>query len=237
MRYLKLSSTLLSVLLYGLSAGPAPAASHPAPLAAGKTAAVPAPRDPAPRPPVVVFLGDSLTAGLGLEGTQAYPALLGDRFAAEGQPIRVVNAGVSGDTSAGGLRRLDWLLRQKPAVVVVGLGANDALRGADVSEIERNLREILRRSKAAGARTLLLGMRIPPNYGPDYAGRFEALYPRIEKDMGVPLVPFLLEKVGGIPALNQADGIHPTAIGQRKVADNVYPYLNKLVLQARVAAR
>jgi acyl-CoA thioesterase-1 len=184
------------------------------------------------RPPVVVFLGDSLTAGLGLGAADAYPAILGQRFAAQGQPIRVINAGVSGDTTAGGLRRLDWLLRQKPDVVVVGLGANDALRGADPAEIERNLREILKRSRAAGARVLLLGMRIPPNYGPDYTGRFTALYPRIAKDMNVPLVPFLLAGVGGIPDLNQADGIHPTAVGQRKVAENVYPYLRGLLAGA-----
>jgi acyl-CoA thioesterase-1 len=188
------------------------------------------------RPPVVVFLGDSLTAGLGLEEAEAYPALLGTRLAAQGQPIRVINAGVSGDTTAGGLRRLDWLLRQKPDIVVVGLGANDALRGAAPEEIERNLREILSRSRAAGARVLLLGMMIPPNYGPDYAGRFSALYLRISREMGVPLVPFLLDGVGGIPELNQADGIHPTAVGHQKVADNVYPYLWKLLAAPRVAA-
>ena len=188
------------------------------------------------RPPVVVFLGDSLTAGLGLEEAEAYPALLGTRLAAQGQPIRVINAGVSGDTTAGGLRRLDWLLRQKPDIVVVGLGANDALRGAAPEEIERNLREILSRSRAAGAQVLLLGMMIPPNYGPDYARRFSDLYPRIAKDMGVPLVPFLLKGVGGVPELNQADGIHPTAVGHEKVADNVYPYLRDLLAAPRALA-
>jgi acyl-CoA thioesterase-1 len=188
------------------------------------------------RPPVVVFLGDSLTAGLGLEEAEAYPALLGGRLAAQGLPIRVINAGVSGDTTAGGLRRLDWQLRQKPEVVVVGLGGNDALRGAPLEEIDRNLREILRRSRAAGARVLLLGMKIPPNYGPDYAGRFADLYPRIAKDLGVPLVPFFLEGVGGVPELNQADGIHPTAVGQQKVADNVYPDLRDLLAAPRAAA-
>ena len=120
-------------------------------------------------------------------------------------------------------------------MIVLGLGGNDALRGADVGEIERNLREIVRRSRAAGAQVLLLGMKIPPNYGPDYTGRFAALYPRVAKDMRVPLVPFLLERVGGIPELNQADGIHPTVVGQRKVADNVYPYLRDVLLQPRAA--
>jgi acyl-CoA thioesterase I len=216
---------LLLLLLPG-AAFAASASSRPAPAPTASAAAV--------QPPVVVFLGDSLTAGLGLGVADAYPAVLGQRFAAQGQPIRVINAGVSGDTTAGGLRRLDWLLRQKPDVVVVGLGANDALRGADPAEIERNLREILRKSRAAGARVLLLGMRIPPNYGPDYAGRFTALYPRIAKDMNVPLVPFLLARVGGIPELNQADGIHPTAVGQRKVAENVYPYLRGVLAGAAV---
>jgi acyl-CoA thioesterase-1 len=202
---------------------------------AGKTRPA-APASAATAKPVVVFLGDSLTAGLGLDGREAFPALLGTRLAAQGRPVRVINAGVSGDTTAGGLRRLDWLLRQKPALIVVGLGANDALRGADIGEIDRNLREILRRSRAAGARVLLLGMQIPPNYGPDYTHRFNALYPRIAKDLGVPLVPFLLEGVGGILELNQADGIHPTAVGERKVADNVYPYLWDVLRQAQGAA-
>jgi acyl-CoA thioesterase-1 len=227
MRYRTLVSTLAFLLLTSYVAGVAAGA----PAARSGSLAAPPVRSTASRVPVVIFLGDSLTAGLGLEGREAYPALLGDRLAAAGRPVRVINAGVSGDTTAGGLRRLDWLLRQKPAVLVVGLGANDALRGAEVSEIEHNLREILRRSKAAGARVLLLGMQIPPNYGPDYTARFAALYPRVAKDMDVHLVPFLLYKVGGIPELNQADGIHPTAVGQRKVADNVYPYLNDLLTQ------
>ncbi len=240
MRYAKLSSTLLSVLLTAALAcrAPAPEAFAPAAALPGSLPARPAATSTtstAPRTsqaPVVIFLGDSLTAGLGLEGTEAFPALLADRLAAEGRPLRVINAGVSGDTTAGGLRRLDWLLRQKPAVLVVGLGANDALRGAEVTEIERNLREIVRRAQAAGARVLLLGMQIPPNYGPDYTHRFADLYPRIANDMGVPLVPFLLKGVGGIPELNQADGIHPTAVGERKVADNVYPYLKDLLTQS-----
>jgi len=244
MRYAKSHLTLLLFLLPAALACRAPASEALAP-SASLSGSLPARKTASPatslpgtvaRAPVVVFLGDSLTAGLGLEEAEAYPALLGTRLAAQGQPIRVINAGVSGDTTAGGLRRLDWLLRQKPDIVVVGLGANDALRGAAPEEIERNLREILSRSRAAGARVLLLGMKIPPNYGPDYAGRFRALYPRIAKDMGVPLVPFLLAEVGGTPELNQADGIHPTAVGHQKVADNVYPYLRALIAAPRVAA-
>lgn len=206
--------------------------------------AVPARRATAPSPPraavdarptlptsepLVIFLGDSLTAGLGLAENQAYPALLDRKLDEAGNPVRVLNAGVSGDTTAGGLSRLDWLLSQKPDVVVVGLGANDGLRALPVEETEKNLREIVRRTKAAGARVLLLGMQIPPNYGPDYTKAFADMYPRIAEDLDVPLVPFLLEKVGGVRELNLEDGIHPNAQGQEIVAANVLPYLAELV--------
>jgi acyl-CoA thioesterase-1 len=209
-----------------------PRASEEAPRAARP--AVPAapvarPTAPAaPAAPVVVFLGDSLTAGLGLDEDQAYPALLGRRLKEEGRPVKVVNAGVSGDTTAGGLSRLDWLLGQHPDVLVVGLGANDGLRGLPLTEVESNLRGIVRRTQASGARVLLLGMRIPPNYGP-YADQLAALYPKLAKELDVPLVPFLLDQVGGIRSLNQADGIHPTAQGQEIVAKNVLPYLEKML--------
>jgi acyl-CoA thioesterase-1 len=186
--------------------------------------------------PVIVFLGDSLTAGLGLDEGQAYPARVAERLAAHGTPIRAINAGVSGDTTAGGLARIDWLLRQHPDVIVVGLGGNDGLRGLSLESVEKNLREILRRSRAAGAHVLLLGMKIPPNYGPEYTGGFAAMYPRLAKEMDVPLVPFLLEGVGGIARLNQEDGIHPTAEGQEKVADTVTPYLADLLAKEAVTA-
>jgi acyl-CoA thioesterase-1 len=220
------------------SVAPSAAAGSAAPAAAAPPAAVPAPK-PAPAlaaaaprtPPLVIFLGDSLTAGLGLAGDQAFPSLLGRELRADGLPVRVINAGVSGDTTAGGLRRLQWLLAQHPAVLVLGLGANDGLRGADLAGVERNLRGIVTRARQAGARVLLLGMRIPPNYGPDYSGAFAALYPRIAAALDVPIVPFLLAGVGGIPSLNQADGIHPTAAGAVKVAANVKPYLEALVRQ------
>jgi len=178
----------------------------------------------------VVFLGDSLTAGLGLAEDEAYPALIERELRNEGAPVQVINAGVSGDTTAGGLSRLGWLLGQHPDVVVVALGANDGLRGLPLSEIETNLREIVRRSKAAGARVLLVGMRMPPNYGP-YADDFAALYPRLAKELDVSLVPFLLAGVGGIRGLNQADGIHPTAEGQEIVAKNVLPYLERTLTE------
>jgi acyl-CoA thioesterase-1 len=178
---------------------------------------------------LVVFLGDSLTAGYGLPEADAYPALIEAALAAEGRPVRVVNAGVSGDTSAGGLARLDWVLRLEPDVVVVELGPNDGLRGLPLEATEANLRRIVERARAAGARVLLVGMLIPPNYGPDYAGRFAAIYPRLATELAVPLVPFLLEGVGGEPDLNLPDGIHPNAVGHRVVAENVLPHLRPLV--------
>jgi acyl-CoA thioesterase-1 len=229
--------TTLSIVVLFLLLGLTTAACSPGDRASLPVkAAAPAPR-PAVAPPVppasapeaneplVVFLGDSLTAGYGLGGEQAYPALVEKRLEEEGIPIKVLNAGVSGDTTAGGLARLDWLLSQKPGVVVVGLGGNDGLRGLPLEQAEQNLREIVRRAKAAGARVLLLGMQIPPNYGPEYAQGFSGMYPKIAKEMDVPLVPFLLEGVGGVAGLNQSDGIHPTAEGQEKLADLVTPYV------------
>lgn len=220
---------------------PAPAAT-PAPVAPiAEPAARPQPpaQDSAPRrsgeEPLVAFLGDSLTAGLGLGEAAAYPSRVEAALEGGGEPVRVLNAGVSGDTTAGGLARLGWILKQKPDVLVVGLGANDGLRGLPLEEIEKNLRQILSRGQAAGARVLLLGMRLPPNYG-EYADRFAAMYPRIARDMNVTLVPFLLEGVGGVARLNQADGIHPTAEGQEILARNVVPYLRTVLSQEEARA-
>jgi acyl-CoA thioesterase-1 len=182
--------------------------------------------------PLVVFLGDSLTAGLGLAEAEAFPALVGAELREEGFAVRVVNAGVSGDTTAGGLARLDWLLAQGPAVVVVGLGANDGLRGLPLEATEANLREIVRRSREAGARVVLLGMRIPLSYGLDYAGRFERLYEEVADDLDVPLVPFLLDGVAARPALNLPDRIHPNARGHARIAETVYPYVEEELEEA-----
>ncbi len=178
--------------------------------------------------PVVLFLGDSLTAGYGLGAELAFPTHVAARLEELGQPIEAINAGVSGDTSAGGLSRLDWLLRRAPDVVVIGLGGNDGLRGLDLAMTEENLRRIVERSRASGAGVLLLGMRMPPNYG-GYATDFEAIYARLAEELDVPLVPFLLEGVGGDPALNLPDGIHPNEEGQRRVAENVTPALASLI--------
>jgi len=179
--------------------------------------------------PLVIFLGDSLTAGNGLPADEAFPALVEKAMRERGRPIRVVNAGVSGDTTTGALDREDYLLAQKPAVLVVGLGANDAFRGQPVDRIEANLRAIVAKGKAAGARVVLLGMRVPTNYGPDYAEAFAAMYTRIAKSEKVDLMPFLLDGVGGHAELNLDDGIHPNREGQRVVAGNVLAYVDRAV--------
>ena len=206
----------------------APDRSAAPPAASASPAPAPRPEPPS-GPPLVVFLGDSLTAGLGLPEGEAYPSLVAAALAAKGKPVRVVNAGISGDTTSGGLRRLDWLLSQRPAVLVVALGANDGLRGVPVETTEASLREIVTRAKGSGARVLLCGMLVPPNYGPDYTGRFEELFPKLAKELGVPLLPFLLDSVAGVDSLNQADGIHPNAEGQRRVAATVLPRVEELL--------
>ena len=178
---------------------------------------------------VIVVLGDSLTAGLGVAPEEAYPALLEARLKREGYDYRVVNAGVGGDTSAGGLRRVGWALRTRPEIVVVALGANDGLRAQPVAALRDNLTRIVERARAAGARVLLAGMRAPPNYGDDYARAFAGVYPAVARATGAALAPFLLDGVAGDPRLNQADGIHPTAEGQRIIAERLWPYLQPLL--------
>ena len=178
---------------------------------------------------VIVALGDSLTAGFGVAPDEAFPALLAERLRREGYDYRVVNAGVSGDTSAGGLRRVDWILRAKPEIVIIALGANDGLRGQSVSAMRDNLEAIVRRVQAAGARVLLAGMRMPPNYGETFTRDFTAAYQDVARRTGVPLVPFLLDGVAANPALNQADGIHPNATGHRVIAERMWLHLRPLL--------
>lgn len=177
----------------------------------------------------MVFLGDSLTAGFGLAENQAFPALLQAEFARRGTPIRVVNAGVSGDTTAGGLARVGWLLSQRPEVLVVGLGANDGLRGQPVEAAADNLRRIVEQARSAGVAVLLLGMQVPRSMGPEYVREFNEMYPRLAREMNVALVPFLLEGVAGRRNLNLEDGIHPNAEGQHRVAENVRSHLERLL--------
>ena len=180
---------------------------------------------------VIAVLGDSLTAGLGVAPDDAYPALLEARLKREDYDYRVVNAGVSGDTSSGGLRRLDWVLKLKPEVVIVALGANDGLRGQSVVQLHDNLVAIIRKAQQAGARVLLAGMRMPPNYGAAYTREFAAVFPEVARRMSVPLVPFLLEGVAAEVRLNQGDGLHPNAEGQRLIAEHVWPHLRPLLVK------
>jgi acyl-CoA thioesterase-1 len=179
--------------------------------------------------PKVVFLGDSLTAGLGLLPDQAYPALLQQRLDAAGFDYQVVNAGVSGDTSAGGLSRLDWALEGDVKVLVVALGGNDALRALPTAELKDNLSQIIARAQARHIDVVLAGMDAPRNFGRDYIVAFHQVYPALARQYHVPLVPFLLEGVAMVPSLNQRDGIHPTAEGARIVADNVWGTLKPVI--------
>jgi acyl-CoA thioesterase-1 len=178
---------------------------------------------------VIVALGDSLTAGYQVAQQEAWPALLEQRLRAEGFSYRVVNAGVSGDTTAGGLRRVDWVLRSRPEIVIVALGANDGLRGQDTRNMEENLQQIVDRVQAAGVRVLLAGMRMPPNYGATYTRDFAAVFPAVAKRTGARLMPFLLDGVAANAALNQTDGIHPTPAGYRVIADRIWPFLAPLL--------
>jgi acyl-CoA thioesterase-1 len=178
---------------------------------------------------VIVAFGDSLTAGLGVTPEDSYPARLQAKLRAEGYPYRVVNAGASGDTTAGGLRRVDWALRNKPDIVIVALGANDALRAQDLTSVRENLDAIVARFQKAGARVLLAGMEVPPNYGPRYASDFRRLYAEVARKRGVAFMPFLLDGVAGNPSLNQPDGIHPTAAGYGIVVDHLWPHLQPLL--------
>lgn len=175
--------------------------------------------------PTVVFLGDSIAAGLHLSKAEAFPARLQRSLADAGLPFRLVNAGVSGDTTSGGVARLDWLLGQEPDVVVIELGFNDGFRGIPVETVEANLRDLVTRTRDAGAVPVLLGVRLPPNYGDDYATAFADLYPALAKDLGVPLVDHFMDGVAGLPAMNLEDGIHPTPAGHVRLAENVAPVL------------
>lgn len=175
---------------------------------------------------VIIVMGDSITAGLGVQLEEAYPALLEARLRAEGHAVRVVNSGVSGETTAGGLRRADFIARQKGDIVIVALGGNDALRGIDPAAAAVQLESIINILAQSGARVVLAGMYAPHNLGSAYVGSFDAMYPALAKKYALPLVPFLLEGVALDPALNQPDGIHPTPAGQRIIMEqNIYPVI------------
>lgn len=188
-------------------------------------AAAPEPPARTDNRPRVVILGDSITAGLGLSPEQAYPTLIQQKIDAASLDYHVVNAGVSGDTSAGGLSRLDWALDGDVKVMVVALGGNDGLRGLPPEELQKNLATIIKRAQARKIAVVLAGMEAPPNFGQTYTVSFRRVYADLAKGYGVPLIPFLLQGVAGIEGLNQRDGIHPTAEGARTVADNVWTVL------------
>jgi acyl-CoA thioesterase I len=206
------------------------------PAAAAPPTPARAPTTKASRPRVVI-LGDSLTAGLGLPADEAYPALLQRRLNEEGLDYEVVNAGVSGDTSAGGLSRLEWALEGDVRVLVVALGGNDGLRGLPPDALKKNLSDIIERAQARHVRVILAGMEAPPNYGRDYIVSFHKVFPTLAKQYGVGLVPFLLQDVAGQDTLNQSDGIHPTAAGARIVADNVWRVLEPVAAAANREGR
>lgn len=183
--------------------------------------------------PRIVFLGDSLTAGLGIGKEQAVPALIEQRLRREGYTYDVVNAGNSGDTSDGGLTRLDWSLQGDVAVLVVELGANDGLRGISPDHTRQNLEAIIATARQRGITVLLTGMEAPPNYGPAYTAEFRKTFRQVAEHERVAFMPFYLEGVAGIPSLNQADGVHPTPEGARIVADNLWRYLEPLLKKTK----
>jgi acyl-CoA thioesterase-1 len=201
-----------------LTEASAVAASAPSPL-----------RD---RGPLLVALGDSLTAGLGLETDQAYPALLERQLRAEGHHLTVINAGVSGDTTAAGLRRAEWALEGDVRAVIVALGGNDGLRGLPVDQMKQNLDDIVSLANSRGIAVLLAGMEAPPNFGATYTAQFRAVFQELAREHDVAFMPFLLDGVAGDPALNQADGIHPNAAGAELVAERVREALGPLLTAA-----
>lgn len=226
----------VSCVFAGLVLTLAPACASPdAPAVDGRTpsAAPSAESSAAPasavRRPRIVFLGDSLTAGLGLQQDQAIPSLVQQRLDALGYRYEVVNAGASGDTSAGGLSRLEWSLDGDVKVLVLELGANDGLRGNPVAGMKRNLDEIIRRAKDRGITVLLTGMEAPPNFGHAYTNEFRDVYSDLAREHGVAFMPFFLDGVAGIPALNNADGMHPNPEGARLVERALWPTLEPLL--------
>ena len=178
----------------------------------------------------IIFYGDSITAGYGVGTEYAFPKIIQNKLKTNGFEADVVNAGLSGETSAGGLARLDWMLNRKFDVFVLELGANDGLRGFPVAETEKNLQLIIDKvlQKYPDTKIILAGMMVPPNMGQDYASTFENLYPSLARKNNLLLIPFILEGIAGDPKLNQTDGIHPTAKGHKIIANNLYPYFVKL---------
>ena len=232
------------ILLCGYDRGSAPAAASPLAspprevvnqqLGATVTASPDRPKKPdsAERPRIVAF-GNSLTAGLGVSPDQSYPAHLQRALDSAGYAYRVVNAGVSGETTAGGARRVSWVLKNKPTIVILELGGNDGLRGLSLQETKANLERIIQQLQQASVTVVLAGMKLPPNYGQDYTAGFEALYQALARQYRLTLIPFFLDGVAGSSSLNQADGIHPTGEGYRIIVEKVFPTLEPLLQRNR----
>jgi acyl-CoA thioesterase I len=209
--------------------------AEPTPAVPPGGSAAPAPGPPAAPLPVdksprIIVLGDSLTAGLGLDIDDSFPSVIQKRLKEKGLDYKVVNAGVSGDTAAGGLRRLEWALGEgDPRILIVALGGNDGLRGLPAAQLEQNLASIIEAGQKRGLMVILAGMEAPPNYGPEYTSAFRETYKDLASRYKVTLIPFLLQGVAGDPALNQSDGIHPNARGAQIVADLVWAALEPAV--------
>uniref|UniRef100_UPI004049A2B3 arylesterase n=1 Tax=Gelidibacter sp. TaxID=2018083 RepID=UPI004049A2B3 len=186
---------------------------------------------PTTKSKTLLFFGDSLTAGMGLETEEAFPALIQQKIDSLNMPYQVINAGLSGETTAGGKNRITWVLNQTVDVFVLELGANDGLRGIPVSETRANLQAIIDIVKAKNPNTkiILAGMQIPPNMGQDYTGEFKSIFPELASKNNIPLIPFLLENVAGIPDLNQPDGIHPTAEGHTIISETIWPVVKEVL--------
>lgn len=182
-----------------------------------------------PGPPRIVVLGDSLTAGLGIPRDQAYPAVLQRKLKDAGIALEVVNAGISGDTTADGLRRVNWALEGDVRLLIVALGANDGLRGLPPSQMKSNLQSIIHRARQRGIPVLLAGMEAPPNYGEQYALAFRQVFQDLARENKVTFVPFLLDGVAGVPDMNQGDGVHPTAAGAARIAEHLWPTVQSMI--------
>lgn len=224
------SLAMLSIIAVLLTSGCRQQAERVAPVNGRQDMSSPARVEPdkaekADSRPVVLAFGDSLTAGYGLSPADSYPVLLQQRLDAAGYEFKVVNAGVSGDTSAGGLRRLEWSLDGNVKWAILALGANDGLRGQPVAEMKSNLARLIEQFQARGARVILAGMEAPPNLGPDYTREFRQAYRDLARQYKIALIPFLLEGIGGRPELNQADGIHPNVEGEKLLVENVWRVL------------
>ncbi len=178
----------------------------------------------------ILFLGDSLTAGYGIEKEKAFPELIKNKFQGDNLAVKITNAGISGSTSASTHSRLKWFLKAKPQILLLAIGANDGLRGLDLSKLEKNLIKTIELAKQNDIEVILAGMKIPQNYGVEYTKKFEMIYPQIAKKFNVKLIPFLLKDVATIKELNLPDRIHPNEKGHQKIAENIYPMIKELIV-------